>query len=103
MEDQVRVELIPPAEPTDSWLARINGVTVPVLAYGLEQPETGARPMVSLVLAADSVRVGDPSIGEVIAKVRPAAPEPKTLSTWGASGRPDPREGIPGWTSEIPA
>jgi hypothetical protein len=84
------------------WLARVNGTEVPVVAYGIEPADGGAQALVSLVVAADSVQVGDPSVGTTAPPVRPAVPEPKSVSTWGSATK-DPREGIPGWEPDTAA
>jgi hypothetical protein len=81
----------------DGWLARINGAEFPVVTYGAQPAEVGAKTLVSLLVPADSLQVGDPSTGVQEPQVRPAVPEPKKASSWGALGL-DPREGIPGWT-----
>lgn len=84
------------------WVARIDGVEVPVVTYSVEPAAEGVKALVSLLVAADSVQVGDPSTGTGAPPVRPAASEQKPpLSTWGAQGKPDPREGIPGWRPNV--
>lgn len=86
------------------WLARVNGVEVPVDAFAIEPGEAGdRRVMVSLAVAADVVQVGDPAAAGTQHAVRPATPEatqPTIRTPWGAPGHPDPREGIPGWTPD---
>ena len=79
-------------EMTAGWQATINGTTVPLEGYAVE-PD-GGRVLVSLVFPADAV-----SIGQVPTST-PAPAEPANkppASVWGAPGRPDPREAIPGW------
>jgi hypothetical protein len=80
----------------DGWLARINGVEFPVSDYGVGPIEGSTQALVSLLVPADSLQVGEPSTAVQEPQVRPAVPEPKRASSWGAPG-PDPREGIPGW------
>lgn len=74
----------------DGWLARINGTLVPVSDFGIGPIEGRGQALVSLLIPADSV-----SIGVQPSAQQPATPEPR--STWGAPGKPDPREGIAGW------
>jgi hypothetical protein len=81
----------------DGWLARINGAEFPVSDYGVGPIEGSTQALVSLLVPADSLQVGDPSTAVQEPQVSPATPEPKRASSWGAPG-PDPREGIPGWT-----
>lgn len=82
------------------WMARINGVEVPVDGYAVEHLY-GPQVTVSLVISADSLSIGDPSLSSKAPHVRAAAQEkPKNeRRPWG-SGGPDPREGIPGWRPE---
>lgn len=75
------------------WTARIGGAEFPVEAFGVEPADNGGM-LVSMVVAADSVSIGDPSSGSAAPEVRPVAP---VRRGWGAPG-PDPRAGIPGWT-----
>lgn len=75
------------------WMARIAGAEFRVEAFGVEPAADGGRAMVSLLVAADSVSIGDPSRGGDTPAVRSAVPERRG---WGAPG-PDPRAGIPGW------
>lgn len=100
MQEQTRVELLRQTSTTDgpdTWLARIGGGVFPVVAYGLEPGEDG-EVLVSLVVAADSIGIGDRPKDATPPLSRPAAE--KARSTWGAPGVPDPREGLPGWPPE---
>jgi hypothetical protein len=114
MNEPVRIELIPrmvagvtqsdPAstmdvmgEVQDGWLARINGTVVPVVTYGIEPAAEGAQALVSLLILADSLTVGDSSTAAPEPQVRPAAPVKNERPMWGSAGQPDARERIPGW------
>jgi hypothetical protein len=99
MPDRIRVEIVRRTVDAGGYLARINGVEVPVLAYGLEQAEDGT-PVLSLAFTPDSLQIGDPSSGGEQPQVRPSAPEKAQPSTWGAEDQSDPRESIPGWQPE---
>jgi hypothetical protein len=81
------------------WLARINGVEVDLLAYGVEQAPDGS-PVLSIAFTPGSLAIGDPSLGGAQPELRPATPETTQLSSWGAPGQRDPRENIPGWEPE---
>lgn len=83
-------------ETMQSWVARINGAEFPIADFGVAPAEDGTTPLVSLLLYADSVTVGEQeaeSPASVAAESRPAP--------WGTPGRPDPREGIPGWSPNL--
>jgi hypothetical protein len=81
------------------WSARINGTEFPVLDFSLQKLDDG-KVAVSLVAIADSVQAGDPSLSTATPRVPAALPEEKPKrGRWGQP-RPDPREGIPGWTPE---
>lgn len=80
----------------DGWTARIGDAEFPIRDFELGADEAG-QPMVSLVLAADSVQVGAPPATVAVPQVRLAAP---TVARWGGGTHPDPREGIPGWAPE---
>lgn len=72
---------------------RINGAAlpVPVVAYEVVPGNTGTH--VTVTIRADSVTVGSrPSV---------ATAAGRSARTWGTVVR-DPREGIPGWTPEVP-
>jgi hypothetical protein len=88
------------SETVTGWVARINGAEFPVTTFSVEPPEDGGRALVSLLVPADSVQVGDPSTGATPPQLRPAVEEKPKVSTWGAAGTPDPRENIPGWKPE---
>jgi hypothetical protein len=106
------VELVPlmvPADPghgpsqgsipdavQQGWLARIGGAEFPVLTYGVEPAEFGGTALVTLVVAADAVSVGDQALGAPAAAK--SVPE-KKRGSWGDKV-PDPREGIAGWAPE---
>lgn len=92
----LRVELVAHNDPDGSprWFAKLNGTEYPIEAYGVEPGQTG--PLLSLLFAPSSIQIGEPSPGEKPAD--PASEKPR--SVWGAPGRPDPREGIDGWTPE---
>ncbi len=92
MSEQVRVEIIPRSEG-GGHMARINGVEVPIVTYGVEPQEQDGTTLVSLLIPADSVQIGEP-------QVHVAEPEKTVRSSWGAPGTLDPRESIPGWQSE---
>nr|WP_221374405.1 hypothetical protein [Actinoplanes polyasparticus] len=79
------------------WLARINGVEVPVLDYAVSPSESGVA--LNLVLPVDSLSIGDPSLGQQ-PEASPATPDQPAPSVWGASGKPDPRQNIAGWQPE---
>ncbi|WP_433730985.1 hypothetical protein ACQP2Y_21525 [Actinoplanes sp. CA-051413] len=85
---------------TAGWTARINGVDVPAVTFSLEPVQAGLPVLVSLLIPADSVQVGDPSTGTTPPQARPAVEEKPTVHVWGSSGKPDPRESIPGWKPE---
>jgi hypothetical protein len=80
-----------------TWSLRFGAVEIPLEAFEVRPPEEGGRSMVSVVIAADSVQVGAAADSPV------ALPQPEAPPVWGAPGRPDPREGIPGWTPEAAA
>ena len=89
MESHLRVQIVPrPSEP--GFLARVGGAEFPIVDFAV-QSEGGM--FLSLVLAPDSLSIGDPPTAEV----RPAAPQ---VASWGDGRVPDPRESIPGWTAE---
>lgn len=79
---------------TAGWQATVNGGG-PILleAYAVEPADDG-RVLVSLVVPADTVSVGR----SPASTPAPAAAKKPTVGVWGASGLPDPREKIPGWT-----
>ena len=84
---------------TTAWLARVNGVEFEVLDFALQQGDEA--PVLNLVfpVAALSVNDGAPTTVSSPQHVDP----PKPGSTWGAEGKPDPREAIPGWAPEVSA
>ena len=95
--------------------ATVNGSSFEVFGYGMEQTDDG-RAMVSLIVLADAVQIGERPAGPVVppwsvqdeaAKVAASVLDPSGKSeksgrrgVWGQPGTPDPRENIPGWTSE---
>lgn len=87
-----------PDQVQDGWLARVGGVEFPVVTYGVEPAEEGGRALVSLLIPADALSIGDPAVEEVRPTAEPVKPAP---SSWGAPG-PDPRVGIPGWEPAPP-
>lgn len=94
MQDQVAVELVPAG---DGWVARVNGHEFPVVTYGVEAPEVGKRPLVSLMFAADSVTMRNSSAPA--AEGRTAVQDVADRPFWGSSAT-DPRENISGWRPE---
>ncbi len=82
---------------TARWFARFGEVEVPLDAFEVQPPELGRKALVSLLIAADSVQVGD--VEAAAPQVQPVE-EKQVVSTWGAPGMPDPRENIPGWKPE---
>lgn len=89
-----------PDRMQQGWKARIAGAEFPVVTYSVEPGGEGGSALVSLLVSAGSVQVGDPSTGAVPPQVRPAVEEKPTVPVWGAPGKPDPREAIPGWSPE---
>ncbi|MGX6605666.1 hypothetical protein ACWKSP_26560 [Micromonosporaceae bacterium Da 78-11] len=73
------------------WLARINGAEFPVYAFGVEQAADGT-PMLSLAFVPDSLQIGESPVSGA-----PTVEAKQSPSSWGAPGKPDPREGIAGW------
>lgn len=65
----------------DGWLARVNGVAVPVVAFAVEQAPDGS-PVLLLQLTPDSLQIGDPSTGTQEPQVRPAVP---AMAVWSTS------------------
>lgn len=80
------------SQPSGLYDVRVNGTLLPVVAVAYEVVNTDAGPAVTITLPASSVSVG----------IRPAptTPEGRAARTW-SGNRPDPREGIPGWTPEV--
>jgi hypothetical protein len=77
----------------EGYLARVNGAELPLTDFAVQyDPESGA-PMLSLILAPDSLSIGEPPTAT------PPAPAAK-VSSWGDASQPDPRESIPGWQPE---
>lgn len=83
-----------------AWVARVNGIEVLVDGYAIEQQD-GPQVTVSLVISADSLAIGDPSLATEAPSVRLATPSTpnQRKAAWGDS-RPDPRLGIAGWKPE---
>lgn len=77
-----------------AWFARIGGGEFPLVTHGMENVD--GRILVSLVVEADSLHVGDPAEAP---KAPPVEDKPP-VQVWGSAGKPDPREGIPGWKPE---
>lgn len=101
MQHPVRVEVTPnPLDASDGppFTAKVNGVEIPVVTYGVEPAEGDGQALVSLLIPADSVSIGDPSTGAGQPQVRPSAPEPKNarVGVWGDPAKPDPRANFPG-------
>lgn len=99
MDSPLRVEIVPrshvedgkvPVEP--GYLARINGVEFPIVDAAFQTE--GGKPLLSLVLAPDSLSIGESSIAA------PPQPKPSAVSSWGDGSVPDPRASIPGWQPE---
>jgi hypothetical protein len=88
-----------PDRMRQGWKARINGAEFPVVTFSVEPGGEGGNALVSLLIPADAVQVGDPSTGVAPPQVRPAVEEKPAVSTWGAKTA-DPRESIPGWKPE---
>lgn len=79
----------------DGYLVRLGGAEIPAVAYDLQVADSGA-PLVSLVLAPDSLSIGEPP-----ASAPPLPqPQPAAVSHWGDGSVPDPRASIPGWLPE---
>jgi hypothetical protein len=89
-----------PDRMRQGWKARINGAEFPVVTFSVEPGGEGGNALVSLLIPADAVQVGDPSTGAAPPQVRPAVEEKPTVQVWGSGGTPDPRESIPGWSPE---
>lgn len=80
----------------DGYLVRLGGAEIPAVAYDLQVADSGA-PLVSLVLAPDSLAIGDPPTAQQPPQAPPVAPQ---IASWGDGSIPDPRAGIPGWQPE---
>lgn len=93
MESHLRVEIVP--RTPSGYLARVNDAEFPILGLAMLQSEGGM--VISLVLAPDSVRIGERSASEPAPETSPAGPP---VRAWGDPAHSDPREGIPGWTPE---
>jgi hypothetical protein len=89
-----------PDRMQQGWQARIGETVFPVVTFSVEPAAEGGHALVSLLIPADSVQVGDPSTGTTPPQARPAVEETPTVHVWGAAGKPDPRESIPGWKPE---
>lgn len=77
--------------PVAGFDVSINGSVIAAQIAAYEVVAGAGGTQVILTLAADSVTIGKP---------KPAT-EGHTASVWGAAGKPDPRERIPGWTPEV--
>lgn len=87
------VQIVPGGE-SGGYVATVNGISIPIDAYLVENTENG-RVGVSLIIAADQLSIGIPP-------TRRAEPpqerrNERPVSTWGAPGQADPRANIPGW------
>lgn len=80
------------------WLARLDNAEFPVSDFAVQHVD--GEVVLSLVFTVGSLSVGDPSTGGEQPQVRTSAPE-KPVASWGTPGRPDPREGIPGWKPDV--
>lgn len=89
-----------PDRMRQGWKARIAGAEFPVVTFSVEPGGDGGSALVSLLIPADSVQVGDPSTGAAAPQVPAAVEEKPSLQVWGAPCGPDPRESIPGWAPE---
>ncbi|WP_250029810.1 hypothetical protein [Paractinoplanes maris] len=96
----MHVELFKPNALGKHWQARVDGGDAFKLLDLALQTDDDGNATLNLVLPVESLTIGDPSLGARSPQVRPAAPEQPAPSVWGASGKPDPRESIPGWQPE---
>lgn len=78
----------------DGWAAHIGEQSFPIVDFAVQYDPEFRAPMLSLVLAPDSLSIGEPPA------TPPQRPGKPSVSSWGDGKQPDPRESIPGWQSE---
>lgn len=84
-------------ESGKSWLARIDGVTFPVVGYVASNDEETGEMILSLMLAPTSMSIADAPAAAGTPASAALAETKAQVRTWGDPGLPDPRASIPGW------
>jgi hypothetical protein len=69
----------------DGYLARINGGEFPLIDFAVQYDAESGAPMLSLILAPDSLSIGEAATGPT----PPSAPAAFKVSTWGGGFQPD--------------